>query len=229
MPSLVFEHEEKRLLKPIPPAPVDTDEVASAGVTKTYRVPFDRNRYSVPSRLVGQSVVVRGNDTEVSIFLGPKQVARHRRCWEIGQDVKDDSHDDGVLAQKPRAAAAALPAGLVALGEVGTRYMKVFAAGSRSIQREVTRLVFLAELFGEVNTAAAMHEVMASGHVGAEYVEYVLRHRKGLTPAPAPLRLGHPELDALSFREPDLSTYDRLVASRMTRDPGEPPTEESAA
>ncbi|HET8540414.1 MAG TPA: hypothetical protein VFL83_11130 [Anaeromyxobacter sp.] len=99
----------------------------------------------------------------------------------------------------------------------------MFAAGHRSIQREVTRLVFLVELFGTGNTAAAMHDVMATGHVGAEYVEYVLRHKKGLKPAPAPLRLGDPELDALGFREPDLSAYDRLVPAPMTRDPGEPP------
>ncbi len=229
VPSLVFEHEEKRLLKPIPPTPFDTDELLTTGVTKTYRVTFDRNRYSVPSRLVSQSVLVRGSDDEVSIFLGPKQVARHRRSWGIGEDKKDDSHDDGVLAQKPRAAAAGLPPGLAALGDVGTRYLKVFAAGNRSIQREITRLVFLVEIFGETNTAAAMHEVMTTGHVGAEYVEYVLRHKKGLKPAPAPLRLGHPELDAMSFREPDLSAYDRLVATPMTRDPGEPPTEENAA
>jgi transposase len=158
VPALVFEHEEKRLLRAIPPVPFDTDELLSTGVTKTYRVTFDRNRYSVPSRLVGQSVLVRANDDTVSIFLGPKQVARHARSWGIGEDVKHDSHDDGVLAQKPRAAAGQLPPGLAALGEMGTRYLKVFAAGNRSIQREVTRLVFLTELFGEGHTAAAMHD-----------------------------------------------------------------------
>jgi transposase len=158
VPALVFEHEEKRLLRAIPPVPFDTDELLSTGVTKTYRVTFDRNRYSVPSRLVGQSVLVRANDDTVSIFLGPKQVARHARSWGIGEDVKHDSHDDGVLAQKPRAAAGQLPPGLAALGEMGTRYLKVFAAGNRSIQREVKRLVFLTELFGEGHTAAAMHD-----------------------------------------------------------------------
>jgi len=227
VPALVFEHEERRLLKPIPSVPFDTDELLTTSVTKTYRVTFDRNRYSVPSRLVGQSVLVRGSGDEVSIFLGPKQIARHRRCWEIGQDRKDDSHDDGVLAHKPRAAAAGLPNGLAGLGDVGTRYLKVFAAGSRSIQREIARLVFLAEIFGEVNTGAAMHEVMTTGHVGAEYVEFVLRHKKGLRPAPAPLRLGDPEIDGISFREPDLSAYDRLVPVPMTRDPGEPPEDGS--
>jgi hypothetical protein len=65
---------------------------------------------------------------------------------------------------------------------------------------------------------------MKSGHVGAEYVEYVLRHKRGLTPAADPLYLGDPALDGISLREPDLSLYDRLVAPAMTRDPGELPT-----
>ena len=55
---------------------------------------------------------------------------------------------------------------------------------------------------------------MQTGHVGAEYVEYVLRHKRGLVPQPAPLRLGDAELDAISLPEPDLSVYDRLSRPR---------------
>ena len=69
-----------------------------------------------------------------------------------------------------------------------------------------------------------MREVMQTGHVGAEYVEYVMRHKRGLVPQPAPLRLGNDELDAISLPEPDLSVYDRLSPTPMTRDPGEPPS-----
>jgi hypothetical protein len=86
------------------------------------------------------------------------------------------------------------------------------------------RLIFLVELFGEHATRDAVADVMATGHVGAEYVEYVLRHKKGLIPSAPPLRLGDPVLDALSLREPDLSLYDRLVPTPMTLDPGAPPT-----
>lgn len=91
------------------------------------------------------------------------------------------------------------------------------------MQRETTRLILLVELFGEEATRTAMAEVMATGHVGAEYIEYVLRHKKGLTPSAALLRLGDPVLDALSLRDPDLTLYDQLVPTAMTRDPGEPP------
>jgi transposase len=226
VPALVFEHEEKRHLKPVPETPFDTDDLDSSGVTKTFRVAFDRNRYSVPWRLVGQTVLVRANDEAVAIFLGPKQVAAHRRSWDIAKDIEHPSHKDGLLERKPRAAAGILPPGLVGLGETGVAYFKTFAAGQRSVQRETERLVFLVELFGETVTREAVAEVMATGHVGAEYVEYVLRHKKRLTPALPPLRLGDPVLDALSFRDPDLSIYDQIVPTPMTRDPGDPPEPE---
>jgi hypothetical protein len=178
VPALVFQHEEKPRLKPLPETQFDTDDISSVSVTKTFRVPFDRNRYSVPWRLVGQTVLVRANDDAVAVFLGPKQVAAHRRSWGIGEDIEHPSHRDGLLEQKPRAAAGALPPGLIGLEQTGADYFKTFAAGQRSIRRESERLVFLVELFGETATRDAMAEVMATGHVGAEYIEYVLRHKR---------------------------------------------------
>lgn len=227
VPALVFEGEERRRLKPLAAVAVEADDVLSASVTKSFRITFDRNRYSVPSRLVGQPLVVRADDDVVSVFLGPKQVARHRRCWGIGEDMEDPSHKRAALEEKPRASGA-LPPGLEGLAEIGARYFQVFAASNRSLAREAQRLVLLVELFGESVTRSAVAEVMATGHVGAEYVEYVLRHKRALKPAAPPLRLGDPQLDLLAFREPDLSAYDQLVPTPMTRDPGDPP-EESAS
>jgi transposase len=226
VPALVFVNEERCLLRPVGEAPFNTDDVESAVVTKSFRVRFDRCTYSVPPQLVGQSVVVRANDDAVAVFLGPKQVAMHRRCWDIGQDIEHPAHREAALAKKPRAVTSALPAGLIGLGDIGVNYFKVLSAGSRSIHREIVRLIFLVELFGESATSTAVEEVMHTGHVGAEYVEYVLRHKRGLAPQAAPLRLGDPELDAISFSEPDLSRYDRIA--ERTRDPGESPPERQA-
>jgi transposase len=227
VPALVFKNEEQRLLAPLKDKPFETDDLETGGVTKTFRLRFDRNLYSVPPRLVGQTVLVRANDSAVSIYLGPKQVALHRRCWGVGEDIEHPSHREAALETKPRAGGGALPPGLESLAEIGREYFKVLIATSRSLRRETERLVFLIEIFGDTPTRDAVAEVMQTGHVGAEYVEYVLRHKKGLVPAPAPLRLGNPELDAISFREPDLSLYDQLVPTVMTLDPGEPPAIET--
>ena len=222
VPALVFAHEERRLLHPIPESHFDTDDIDSQGVTKTFRVTFDRNRYSVPWRLVGQTVVVRANDLQVSAFLGPKQVALHARSWNIGDDIEHASHKEGLLSIKPRAAAEILSDALGCLGEIGNRYFHVLAAGGRSLQRETVRLSFLVEIFGPSEVREALSEVMSTGHVGAEYVEYVLRHKKGLVPSPPPLRLGDPALDGIVLREPDLSVYDQHVPPQMTLDPETP-------
>lgn len=219
VPALVFENEEKKLLKPLSADRFDTDDRDATGVTKMCRVRFDRNTYSVPWRLVSQSVLVRANDQMVSVFLDTKQVALHVRSWSIGEDVEDPSHRRTLEEYKPRARAGALPAALAELGESGARYFAILAAGTRSIHREAVRLVLLVELFGTSATRSAMDEVMATSHVGAEYIEYVLRHKRRLTPHPEPLRIRVPELDGVRLPEPDLSQYDR---PRKTLDPSEP-------
>jgi transposase len=227
VPSLVFAHEEKPKLKPLPATPFNTDDVEGTGVTKTFRVSFDRNKYSVPWRLVSQQVIVRADNDSVAVFLSHKKVAVHRRSWGVGEDIEHPSHKQKLLERKPRAAAGALPAALAPLNETGRHYFRLLAAGSRSIHRETLRLVLLVELFGPTVTASAIDEVMQTGHVGAEYVEYVLRHKRGLVPQAAPLRLGVPELDAISVPEPDLSIYDHLSPTPMTRDPGPTPSDDS--
>jgi hypothetical protein len=73
-------------------------------------------------------------------------------------------------------------------------------------------------LFGTAQTQSAMVEVMRTGHVGVEYVEYILRHKRKLEPAFTPLELGNPALDSITLREPDLTLYD---PPSMTRDPGD--------
>jgi transposase len=227
VPALVFEHDEKPKLKPLPPTPFNTDDVLGTGVNKMCRVPFDRNLYSVSWRLVSQQVIVRADDERVAVFLERKCIALHRRSWEVGQDISNPAHRQGLLEQKPRARAGSLPPAIAGLGEIGREYFKLLSAGSRSIHKETVRLTLLIELFGEGAVQSAAAEVMRTGHVGAEYVEYVLRHKRGLAPQPPPIRLGDQTLDRLSLREPDLAIYDELVSPRVTRDPGAVPDNSS--
>jgi len=229
VPTLVFTHQEQRLLKPLSNTPFNTDDVEGQGVTKMFRVTFDRNKYSVPWWLVSQQVIVRANDDSLAVFLLKKQIALHQRSWCVGQDIEHPSHKKSLLEHKPHAAAGALPTPLAALAETGKTYFKLLAAGSRSIHREIVRLTLLVELFGAAAIQSAMAEVMQTGHVGAEYVEFVLRHKRGLVPDHHPLRLGNEELDAISLPEPDLSIYDRLLPERMTLDPGSPPNDDEGS
>ena len=221
VPALVFEHEEKPLLSALRDATFDTDDLVTTTVGRVHRVHFDRNDYTVPWRLAGQTVLVRGDDDTTRVFLASKEVARHARAWGVRELVENKRHEDGMRSERARSASV-LPDELGALGAVGARYFAMLAAGSRSLRTETVRLVLLTELFGSSATQSAVEEVMQTGHVGADYVEYVLRHKRRLSPRSTPLRLGDAALDAIAVPEPDLAVYDEICA-RRTRDPGEPP------
>jgi transposase len=223
IPSLVFEHEEKPHLRPLSTRVFDTDDLDSTSIDKTHQIYFDRNHYTAPWRLAGQQVLVRANDEVVRILLGPKEVANHARSWAIAERIRDDRHERGMRDERVRRHAGTLPYTLEGLGEVGTRYFAALAATRRSIRTEEQRMVLLCELFGAQATVSAIDEVMRTGHVGAEFVEYVMRMKRRLVPAPAPLRLGDAALDGLVLPEPNLALYDDIGARRPLRDPGEPP------
>lgn len=221
VPALVFEHEERQALRPISAQPFDTDDIDHDVVSASFRVRFDRNTYSVPWHLEGQRVTVRGTDHCVRVFLGPKCVAEHARSWDTGVDIEDPAHPRDLRAFRKAQPKDAL---VERFGDVGARYFETLSAGRRSLRRELLRLTYLAELFGTRESRSAMEAVMRSGHVGVEYVEFVLRHQRRLEPAFTPLELGVPALDAIVLREPDLSIYDPPV---VTRDPGVPVHEDN--
>ena len=215
VPALVFEHIERSRLKPLTDRPFDTDDLDTDTVTSTFRVRFDRNQYSVPWRLASQRVLVRADDASVRIYLGPKCVASHARSWSVGAVTEAGAHRRELLESRQRDPSEIA---VVRFGKVGKDYLQTLTATSRSLRRESLRLSFLAELFGTAHTQSAMAEVMRTGHVGVEYVEYVLRHKRKLEPAFTPLELGNPALDTITLREPDLTLYDPPA---LTRDPGQ--------
>lgn len=221
VPSLVFEHAERHALAPLRDVRFDTDDLVTTSVGRTHQIAFDRNHYTVPWRLAGQRVLVRGDDDRVRVLLGHKEVCTHARSWSVGETIRDERHEEGMREERRRARLGELPVALLALGPVGEKYFALLAASRRSLRVEEQRLVLLAELFGVSATASAIEDVMKTGHVGAEYVEHTMRFKRRLTPSAPPLRLGNPALDALAVREPDLAVYDDICAGR-TRDPGEP-------
>lgn len=205
VPNLVFENVEQRLLRPVPPIPFNTDDIDQDTVNTSCRVRFDRNTYSVPWYFVSQHVTLRGSENKLRVFLGPKCIAEHERCWGIRQDIELEGHRrqlEESRRTKPDQIAGAR------FGETGARYFKVLAASTKSLRREGLRLISLAELFGTPQTQQAMERVMQSGYVGADYVEHVLRRQASAPPRPL-IKLGNPALDEMDLSSPDLSLYDQ--------------------
>ena len=76
---IVFERDEKPLLLPLPPIRFELADLRKAKAGPNYHVQIDKNFYSVPSRLIGQSLDVRITAHTIEVFDGTDRVASHAR------------------------------------------------------------------------------------------------------------------------------------------------------
>lgn len=77
--QIVFERDEKPLLNPLPPIRFELADLRKAKVAPNYHLQIDKNFYSVPARLLGQSLDVRVTSSQVEVFDGGERVACHVR------------------------------------------------------------------------------------------------------------------------------------------------------
>lgn len=92
-----FERDERAALKPLPANPLAVRRRrVSRRVAADCFVDVDTIRYSVPYALVRRTVEVLVGDSEVTIFDGTKEVARHRRSSEPHARIVDAAHFNGL-------------------------------------------------------------------------------------------------------------------------------------
>jgi hypothetical protein len=92
-----YEREEKAALRPLPARPVPSrQQRLKRKVANDALVDVDTVRYSVPHRLVRESVEVQVGEQQVRIFHAGKLVATHARGKEPHARVVDEAHWEGL-------------------------------------------------------------------------------------------------------------------------------------
>jgi transposase len=77
--DVVFLSEEKSCLRPLPPTRFEPFETRTAKVSADYHVQADTMRYSVPYKLIGQTLGIRMTTGRVEVSHGGEVVAIHER------------------------------------------------------------------------------------------------------------------------------------------------------
>jgi hypothetical protein len=92
-----YEREEKAALRPLPSRPLPSrQQRLKRKVANDALVDVDTVRYSVPHRLVRESVEVQVGEQQVRIFHAGKLVATHARSKEPHARVVDSAHWEGL-------------------------------------------------------------------------------------------------------------------------------------
>ncbi len=197
---------EKAALRPLPTRPFACTITRMAVVSKTSLVTLDRNRYSVPSRWVGQTVQVTASWDRVRILVREEVIAEHRRCYTRGQTILELTHYLSVLARKPRAATNALV--VRQLGGVWAKARELLCQRSKDGYRELVKILMLHHEYGSEEITCALEQALEMDNLTEGVVRQLILNTQQIE---RPRVLVNQTLAAFSIAAPDLARYDLLA------------------
>ncbi len=186
--------------------------------TRQGLVTFERNRYSVPTRLSGERLLLRAFAWEVEISDGQTVVARHARLYGHDGEQLDPLHYLAVLERKPGAFALARP-----IQRWEAHWPPIYRTYLAALQqarphdgtREFVRILQLHARYTTATVAIALERAHTLRCWSAEGVEQLV-HQERDTPPPATTvdlaavpALAH--LAHVQIPLPDPHGFDRLL------------------
>jgi transposase len=182
---------ERPLLGPLPWLRCDIgDKPISRKVDKLSCVRFGSARYSVPSRLIGTTVLLTVSDRRVRI-LEPftSEIVAEHPLVAPGETSILDSHYGATRPDKPRRAPRAKTATekqFLVLGEAAAAFLTgAAAAGVANLPRELTEILTLQAAHGQPALQAALERAVAFRRWRADDVRSILA-AAGAAPDPRP-------------------------------------------
>jgi transposase len=130
---------EAAVLAPLPAERFETGVTLSPRVDRYARISVRQCRYSVPAKLIGRRLRVLLRATEVLVFDGARQVARHPRATVRGAEVLLLDHYLEALVRKPGALPGATALAQARAAGTFTATHDAFWAAARAAAGRVTR------------------------------------------------------------------------------------------
>ncbi len=174
--------EEQPHLLPLPTLAFDTAQVVYRVVDTDGTIQYANNRYSVPWRLVGQSLPVRITEQHLIVYDGSlAEVARHVMLQGLSGERRDDpahapprDHEEQMRRLRERFAE---------LGEVGVAYLEGLETKQRNSKHQALQVLGLLHAYHKSDVLRAMQRAVQYYAYGFSSLERILAHQA--TPKPA--------------------------------------------
>lgn len=209
--------EERPLFSPLAARPYDTRVVRTVRASPLCRVAFDANTYSVPVAHAGAVLVLKASEDLVHVFLGEREVARHRRARGRGEDVVDVAHVRAQVWRNHRGERGAIVSRFLSLCPEAKEYLAGLVRAEIELYRHLRRLISLWDRYGRDEVAAAVLHALSHRAFGADYVERIVQQERRRRNQAPPAHLASldraPEPFAVTLPEIDLALYDRALGT----------------
>jgi transposase len=224
---------ERAVALPVPAARFDDCVLHTGCVDKYQTVRFDHNAYSVPRRCAFRSVTVKGYVDHVAVVADGVVVARHARCYGVGERVLDPLHYLVTLGRKPAALDHApvyrdwqLPAAFTQL----RRSLEERLGAGAGTRQFIRVLQLLAEHpMARLEQAILSCRGEADAAAVAARAARLARADAAPTPADTGMSPDAAALSALRVPAPDLGRFDRLLSRTKKGEDADDATDGPAA
>jgi hypothetical protein len=206
--------EELGKLGPLPARRLEACKRVPAKVDTSSLIHVERNNYSVPSRLIGESVDVRMYVEHLEVWYGQQMVERLPRLRGRDKSKVNYRHIIDWLVRKPGAFAQyRYRADLFPSSVFRMAYDDLLTRQSTYADKEYLRILHLAARQSESQVEAALRELLASEQpISASAVEVILGNTSPSTNTYQML------VDGVQVELVDLTCFDVLFADKEVQD-----------
>lgn len=132
-------------LRPLPELLPDCRETAQLPVYKDFVVRFDCNTYTVPPWTIGKKLILKADNTSITIYHKQKAIASHVRSWDKKQRIELPAHTEQVRKMKKRLWQDKQIAAFLSLGQDAHDYLDELVKAGQPVKKNVARLLDLKE------------------------------------------------------------------------------------
>lgn len=173
---------EREHLKPLPETPYKVATYHRGTLSRDCHLVFDTNFYSAPHWLRGKELDVWATSTTVEIFNNAERVALHSRGKTVYKFITDTNH---YPPQQQAYAEEDIQKMLYRSNKVGAETEKLIRSlleGPHPFQhfRRAQGVLALANKYGSDTLESACHEANRFNNRNVQYIERVIKTRKGL-------------------------------------------------
>ncbi len=204
-------------LRPLPDLLPDCRQTETLRVYNDFAVRFDGNVYTTPPWAIGKKVILKADQSSVTIFYRDKKIAAHDRCWQRKQRIETASHKEQVKKLKRKLWQDKDIAAFSSLAPEAVVYLEALSRARQPIKKNVSKLLSLKDDYGAASVIYAIKKALIHNAIGADYIENILYQEMTPKRHHPPVRLKKEALNHIRLPEPSLVEYDAHAIKRSKK------------
>jgi len=172
---------------------------------------FDTNNYSMPAEYYNKALCFKAYIEKITIVYENKIIAKHRRCYDKYQIIKNPAHYAALNTHKKKAHQNESVDRFKSLCPEAETYLKGLMENHINVHYHINRILSLEQTFDKTAVAGALCHALSFNAFHWEFIKNILINMHKIEYNPKPISADRKALMDIRVKEVDLSLYDSII------------------